>query len=115
MSTQFSVATALCDGRITFASLKCFDRGRPVDLARKTVLVAQADRPPKTAAIEVTSDDGSVHGLGIDDPQPEFSWNLERVRDNAAGLLAETHWDDNGLQVLLERIDDCDRLHSATE
>ncbi|HEX3736541.1 MAG TPA: MmgE/PrpD family protein [Solirubrobacterales bacterium] len=115
MSTQFSVATALTSGSITFASLHSFDDPTLVALTAAATLVGEADRAPKTAAIEVELADGARAELAIDDPQSEFSWSPERVRENAVGLRAETHWGDSELRRLIERIDACDELGAATE
>jgi 2-methylcitrate dehydratase PrpD len=115
MSTQFSVATALVDGNVTFASLHEFAARPLIDVVAATELVPQGERAPKTAAIEVRMVDGSTAALAIDDPQSEFSWDAKRVRENAAGLRDETHFDEQGLARLVERIDCCDELAAAAE
>ncbi len=113
MSTQFSVATALVGGEITFASLGRFDGDPQCRIAAATELVPLADREPKTAAIELKMSDGQIIRSSIEQPQPEFSWDAQGVRQNALRLRDETHLDEASLLQLLDSIGHCDEIDAS--
>ncbi|MGW4034416.1 MmgE/PrpD family protein [Streptomyces sp. NPDC004838] len=105
MSVRFSVAVALAQGRVDYASLTRFDDPVLRDLVGRIDVVPEPGRPPKTAAATLTLADGRRVESAIEDSSKDLSWDSEAVRDNARRLRPETHFSEEALEALFAAVD----------
>jgi 2-methylcitrate dehydratase PrpD len=115
VSAPFCVALALVDRDITYEGLRRFDDEDVLSIVERTQVIAQEERPPKTARLIVSTTDGRCLSEDLEHPAREFAWTFAEAQAQARRLLKASHLSSGQVESLLAVIDNATELQDVSE